>query len=406
MTDISRDDPFAVPPHKRDLLIRFWYPAGHPQSCTPAEYTSPKVWSYLGSLTGSAIPLVQTNSCWKSPASLGEHPVILATPGYTALNTDYTFIFEELASRGYIVISIAHPYESSAVEFPDGQLVTSFFGSHLLPDSLRHDLSSLNLVRTVRLSDVKFILEELPKLNSSLRSPLHQRLDLARVGILGHSLGGEVALASLQKESALKTAILLDPVLSPTSAQGTAKPVLIVGEGRTKWGASECKLWNNLAGPRLALNFPDAGHDAPSDAVWLAPYFPSLDAGTGSLDREHAISSLRHYVVVFLDTYLNGRARSGVLNGVPSNSAGAIVTPSDKNLCAPQFASAGRQLSAVPPQTGVATHFQRVNPPPGDLLLISIMEEHKYVQPFHNSIGAGGFLRGRFGAGIGLSRMQ
>jgi hypothetical protein len=230
-------------------------------------------------------------------------------------------------------MSIAHPYETSAVEFPHGELITSIFGSHLMPDSLRSDLPSINLARTVRIGDIKFVLGELPKLNTLSGGPLRQRLDLGRVGILGHSLGGDVAFASLQQQSVLKAAILLDSVLSPDSANGTSKPTLIIGEGRTKWQPNECKMWSNLTGPHLAVNFPHSGHDTPSDAIWLAPYFPSLDAGTGSLGRDQTIRSLRRYVVSFFDAYLRGMARSNVLNGLSLDTNGAVVTTSQRMLC-------------------------------------------------------------------------
>ena len=45
--------------------------------------------------------------------------------------TDYTFIAEDLASRGYVVAAVDHPCEATAVEFPDGRVVKSAFGSHL-----------------------------------------------------------------------------------------------------------------------------------------------------------------------------------------------------------------------------------------------------------------------------------
>ena len=61
----------------------------------------------------------------------GVHPVVVFTHGYTGTFTDYTYIFEDLASRGYVVASVDHTYEATAVAFPDGRFVHSGFGSHL-----------------------------------------------------------------------------------------------------------------------------------------------------------------------------------------------------------------------------------------------------------------------------------
>ena len=116
------------------------------------------------------LPRVTTNSCLNSPVASGAHPVVVFTPGYTATFTDYTFIFEDLASRGYVVASVDHTYEATALEFPDGRLVYSGFGSHL-GKKLLEDEQSLTFALSVRLDDLKFVrneLERLSRVSSSL----------------------------------------------------------------------------------------------------------------------------------------------------------------------------------------------------------------------------------------------
>ena len=137
LVDSRRDDPFLADGTKRELLVRFWYPASIDQGCELAEYTSPTVWRYFSQLTEFPLPDVKTNSCQDAPAIGGVHPVIVFTHGYTGTFTDYTFLFEDLASRGYVVASVDHTYEATAVEFPDGRLVKSVFGSHLAESTWR-----------------------------------------------------------------------------------------------------------------------------------------------------------------------------------------------------------------------------------------------------------------------------
>ncbi len=118
LVDSDRDDPFLENGSKRELLVRFWYPASPNKDCTRADYTSPRVWSYFARLTRLPLPAVTTNSCLNATVADGAHPVVVFTPGYTGTFTDYTFLFEDLASRGYVVASIDHTYEATAVEFP------------------------------------------------------------------------------------------------------------------------------------------------------------------------------------------------------------------------------------------------------------------------------------------------
>jgi hypothetical protein len=113
LSDATRDDPFLADGTKRELLVRFWYPASPDQRCMPADYTSPRVWAYFTKLAGLPLPSVTTNSCLDAAVADGEHPVVVFTHGYTGTFTDYTFLFEDMASRGYVVASIDHTYEAT-----------------------------------------------------------------------------------------------------------------------------------------------------------------------------------------------------------------------------------------------------------------------------------------------------
>ena len=161
IVDSKRIDPYLGAGTKRELLVRFWYPMSIGAPCRPAEYASPQVWAYFSGLVSIHLPEIRTNSCWNAPIAKGVHAVIVLTHSYTGTLTDYTFIAEDLASRGYVVASIAHTYEATAVEFPDGRLAKSMVGSYLAPESLSFDEVSLSLARSVRLEDLKFILDEL-----------------------------------------------------------------------------------------------------------------------------------------------------------------------------------------------------------------------------------------------------
>ena len=257
--------------------------------------------------------------------------MIVATHGYTGTFTDYTFIFEDLASRGYVVVSVAHTYETTAVEFPDGRVVRSVFGSHFAADSLRIDDKSLAFARSMRLRDLVFVMDELERLNSRAGGAFPGHLDLSRVAVLGHSLGGLVAILSVAREPRFKAAVVLDmPITSPV--MGTEKPVLILSAGREQSSTAECELWRNLEGPRFLVNLRGAEHLTPSDAVWLAKDLPGLTAPTGTMGPEETVAMIRNYIAAFLDTALWGRTNSSLLSG-PSKYKDAAVTTQKQPLC-------------------------------------------------------------------------
>ena len=328
LVDSMRDDPYSSDGTKRELLVRFWYPTSITQGCVLAEYTSPAVWNYFSQLMRIPLPEVRTNSCQDAPVTEGAHPVIVFTHGYTGTFTDYTFIFEDLASRGYVVVSVDHTYEATAVVFPDGRFVKSVFGSHL-GNTVRTDEQALSLAVSVRLSDLKFVVDELGRLNDSAESPFAEKLDTSSVALAGHSLGGLTAILGVEEEPRFRAGIVLDGVMPDSSASTIETPILLLAAGSQQWSPVECGLWGKLQGPRFAVNLRGAEHLTPSDAVWLA----SGAIKTGDMGPDKTIAAVRDYIAAFLDTNLRGKPSGALLTGSSADYPDAAVTTQEQQLC-------------------------------------------------------------------------
>jgi dienelactone hydrolase len=327
LVDATRSDPYLANGTKRELLVRFWYPMAPAQGCKPAEYTSSGVWNYLAQLERVPAPQVKTNSCQDASVATGTHPVVIFTHGYSGTFTDYTFLFEDLASRGYVVASVDHTFEATALQFPDGRLAKSVFGSHL-ENTLQMNEQSTAFAVAVRLSDLKFALDELESLNASTTSPFVGKLDLSRVAIAGHSLGGTTALLAIELDPRFRAAISMDaptpgPLFSPTE-----KPILMLVAGRD-WDADACRLWSGLRGPRLALNFKGSEHLTPSDAVWLA----NGAIQTGTVGMESTVAAIRNYIAAFLETNLKGNPTDPLLKDASSDYPDVQVTTQTQSPC-------------------------------------------------------------------------
>jgi len=332
-TDSTREDPYLANGTKRELAVRMWYPRAmnSAPACQPAEYASPAVWRYYAELVGVAPFAVKTNSCWNAPVADGLHPVVVFTPGYTATATDYTFLLEDLASRGYVVAAVNHTYEATAVDLGHGRLVRSLVGSHLGGPVLR-DRWPLSSAVSARLLDLKFVVSEIEALNARGRSPFAGKLDLARIAVVGHSLGGLTAYLGIESDPRLKAAVMLDGFVPDALGSPTRKPVLIIAAGRQQWRAEECRLWKNLQGPREAVNLRGTEHVALSDWIWLARYAVHV----GPMGPERTMDAVRDYVAAFLDANLRNEASASLLSGSSTAYSDALVTGADQPLCRAQ----------------------------------------------------------------------
>lgn len=324
--DSTREDPYLANRSARELAIRFWYPAAIQKECKTAEYTSADVWEYFAQLVGVKPFQVTTNSCLNAPVSDGPHPVVVFTPGYTATFTDYTFLMEDLASRGYIVASVAHTYEATAVELSNGSLAKSVLGSHL-DDSWHGNEATFSFATYVRLQDLESVVNELNRLNSEAGGAFSGQLDVSKIAIAGHSMGGVTAFLAANQDPRFKTVVMLDAVIPRAAVATTKTPVLLLAGG-TNWDDSQKLLWNSLEGPRLAVSLTGSEHVAFSDWIWLAK-----DAiRTGPMGPEKTMSAVRAYAAAFLDANLRGEPASTLLSGSSPDYPDAVVTAGNKLL--------------------------------------------------------------------------
>ena len=220
----------------------------------------------------------------------------------------------------------SNTYEATAVEFPDGRFVKSMVGSHLA-NNWRVDDEKLQFVVSVRLDDLRFALNQLQHINNEASGPFDGKLDMSRVALAGHSLGGLTTLLGVRADSRFRAGILLDPYMSEDVSNPTLTSVLLLAAGRTEWSQNELSLWSDLQGPRFAVNFRGAEHVMPSDAVWLAK--SAIQAGDMGPDK--TIAAIRNYIAAFLDANLRDQPLDPLLRGPSSDYPDAEVT-TQRNL--------------------------------------------------------------------------
>ncbi|MFO0850949.1 MAG: hypothetical protein U0871_20710 [Gemmataceae bacterium] len=155
------------------------------------------------------------------------------SPSWPGRRGQNTVQFEELASRGFIVAAVDHPFGSQQVALPGGRVARTTLGGFLSGDTVAEVRNSLRQVESevaVRVADIRFVLDELERLDGNDPAGLFTgRLDIGRAGALGYSFGGAVAAEASSQDSRLKAVVNLDGMLfGRAAAGGIACPYLLV----------------------------------------------------------------------------------------------------------------------------------------------------------------------------------
>jgi predicted dienelactone hydrolase len=240
LVDENRNDPFLdKSTKKRELMVKVYYPAKNDDSkpfdgyfhnssellkAFAAGYNMPEfIFSHL--------KLVNTNSKEGLQVSDKEqgYPVVLFSHGAGTTMEVQTSQCEDLASQGYIVAAIDHTYVSWATLFPDGvvtaQEATTDFNT----------ADPAETITQIMADDSKFVIDSLRRMNEGkINSDLKGRLNLDKIGAIGHSVGGAVAYNLAINDSRIKAAVDLDGIVfvTPKNKSEDMAPFLMIANDK------------------------------------------------------------------------------------------------------------------------------------------------------------------------------
>lgn len=242
---------------RRQLLVRVTYPASaisaakrYSVSMVPNTGLAGALMrlSLPDSLTPLAISLGQVATHARLEAPLASTPqpipVLIFTHGHGGIAEQNTVLIEELASHGYVVLSINHPFVSGFFQYADGLIARPIMGKKMqsivfAPDQiaqlqllglqfsqatsfanqapLMKKIDELNPkgkritaeITQLTSDDQRFVIDSLASLQTS--DPiLAGHLDLQRVGVFGMSMGGSASVITCSLDSRCRAGINMD----------------------------------------------------------------------------------------------------------------------------------------------------------------------------------------------------
>ncbi|CAL9672739.1 hypothetical protein SUDANB105_07633 [Streptomyces sp. enrichment culture] len=304
---------------RRTVVVQLWYPAQkNPASAQRAQYlgrteheartVSDALARYVG-LPGflvDGVSRAHTHSVFNAPVAgeSGRFPLVLFSPGLGGVRTQNTAWAEELASHGYVVAALDHPYDSAAVVLADGRTISTEIASTGDPD--KDEKLGVGWAR-VRAADLSFVLTQLGRLDrGEIAGPLTGRLDTGRVAVTGHSIGGGAALQAARQDRRFDAVIDLDGYPYDPTSRSLHQPALALTQAITPetdphYIPRLTKVLKLNTATSYRLTIPGAAHLTFMDGPLYLPPVPSILGCLGRTESPHVVAAT---TLAFLDTTL------------------------------------------------------------------------------------------------------
>ncbi|MFF4020269.1 alpha/beta hydrolase family protein [Streptomyces sp. NPDC001843] len=323
LVDTSRPDPVAGPGHHRELMAAVWYPSRGLGRYPRAPWTSPVVARALLTSLGfpadvAVAPLTAGHEGAPVLRSGRRLPVVVFSHGAHDHRADTTIVVQELASHGYVVVTVDHTYDAFSV-FPDGRLTVPLDRPALTPRDFA--------------TDIRFVLDRVEDLAAGRNPDAGQRpmpvgllgaLDPQRIGMFGWSKGATATTWVMSEDRRVRAGLSFDGPMQPTVTTDLDRPfMLMTAENSRATKPSVAELWSHLRGWRLNVHAEGAAHSSYCDAQFLVPQFAravgmsdkDLRDLIGTLDPARAVRIQQAYPLAFFDLHLRRRGQGHLLDG-------------------------------------------------------------------------------------------
>jgi len=239
--DRAREEVWTPQPgDHRELLVQLFYPADPATHGEPAPYIpeAAAAAANLESYFSDAPPQVRIAARLDAPpaSSADAWPVIVFSHGMNVSRWAHTNLAQQLASRGFAVVTIDHTYWNAGSAFPDGRVV-DIKDNMVERTGLTSDEISYMMREGVMLfaEDQKFVGEAMRTLATAGLDGDERfigRLDTSKMATMGHSMGGmgsELACINYRMFSACVNldGAIYDPIQIGVHPAPTDKPFLM-----------------------------------------------------------------------------------------------------------------------------------------------------------------------------------
>lgn len=362
LTDSGRPDILNLrageetPLYDRQLTVEVWYPAqlSEGQAAAGSYQTLTRNTELTATLNGRAVRDADALT------TDGAFPLVVVSHGYPGNRMLMSHLGENLASKGYVVVSIDHA------------------------DSTYDDQKAITSTLYNRAPDQRFVISAMAAISADSTHPLQGIIDADNTGLIGYSMGGYGAVNNLgagYSETGVSflgsppNRLLQDFAASNPDFTDTLDPRIKAGVPIAPWGMNN-GFWDadGLAGltvpslfvagdvdttsgyengikaifdqavnsDRYMLVFKNSGHNAGAPMPLPVEFYGREDqTGSGHYtdgvwDNLLMNNILQHFVTAFLDLHLKGQSAQREYLDVLEDGAEAVYSLNHEGIPNPQ----------------------------------------------------------------------
>ena len=305
-TDADRIEPFAETGERRAVNVEFWYPVED-----------------------------------------GGYPLIVFSHGAFGIKASNTSTFLDLASNGYVVCSIDHPYHAMYTVSADGHLTTAdpafiqeVTGANTGQYTGEEEFTLTQKWLNLRTADLNFVLDTiLQNVAAASSGEVYQRIDPGAIGLMGHSLGGAASAQVARTRTDIAAVVNLDAdllgeyldyqdgravlnsALYPVPILSVYSDDMLRVMARGPEAAAAAKHVAGSAPQAHTVHIPGTNHMSLTDLPLVSPLLVavinnSVNIGGGpETDRRAVIEKMNALVLAFFNAYLKGEGNFSTAGG-------------------------------------------------------------------------------------------
>lgn len=312
-TDEAREEVHTLDDEadRREFVVDVWYPADVPDDAEPALYFPEPfadLFTDMFKLTPGRLQAVRANAVEDAPvaAAMNNYPVLILDPGFSAHPRQYTILIEELASQGYVVFGMTHPYATLRTVFPDGRVIDGLSADRLSTVWAPQDMY-MGEFEGAWFPDTSFVIEQIAVLNAGDPKDIFTgKLETDRFGVLGHSQGARTVSEICYRDARCVGAINMDGAYSAEVQLDYDRPymVLLADHGVDEFINEFDTGLESLGEGYFVLMIPQTDHNSFVDAPFWVPLVIDGDWPTGTVAAQVALLDYRLYATAFFDRYM------------------------------------------------------------------------------------------------------